>query len=133
MKMVIREYISHLLNVSVGAGVFAGLYHKLTSKRFAGKTPRQTSKGSLRRHLADKILITCVGIAALSNCFRLRSCATSRPLKLHHIFDNNQRSIDKAPLPFMVITIRIERSITKYSMPSPFFFPDQFIVHPSAA
>ena len=40
----------------------------------------------------------------------------------HFIFENNQRSIDREPLPFITITIRIERSITKYSTPSPFFF-----------
>ncbi len=51
----------------------------------------------------------------------------------HCIFDTKQRSIDRAPFPFIKITIRIERSITKYSMPSPFFFPNQFIAHPSDA
>lgn len=43
----------------------------------------------------------------------------------------SQRSIDSAPLPLKTMTKRTARSNTKYSIPSPFFDPNQFTVHPS--
>lgn len=44
---------------------------------------------------------------------------------------NSQRSIDMAPLPLTMTIKSSERSTTRYSIPSPFFSPNQFIVHPS--
>jgi hypothetical protein len=43
----------------------------------------------------------------------------------------SQRSTDSAPLPLRTMTRRSDRSNTKYSIPSPFFDPNQFSVHPS--
>jgi len=43
----------------------------------------------------------------------------------------NQESVDSAPLPLRTMTRRSDRSNTKYSIPSPFFDPNQFSVHPS--
>ena len=43
----------------------------------------------------------------------------------------SQKSIDSAPLPLTTMTRRSDRSNTKYSIPSPFFDPNQFNVHPS--
>src|ERR1700730_6083877 len=43
----------------------------------------------------------------------------------------SQKSIDSAPLPLRTMTRRSDRSNTKYSIPSPFFDPSQFSVHPS--
>src|ERR1700731_2961161 len=43
----------------------------------------------------------------------------------------SHKSIDSAPLPLTTMTRRSDRSNTKYSIPSPFFDPNQFRVHPS--
>src|SRR6266446_2747899 len=43
----------------------------------------------------------------------------------------SQQSIDSAPLPLRTMTRRSDKSNTKYSIPSPFFDPNQFSVHPS--
>jgi hypothetical protein len=52
----------------------------------------------------------------------------------HHgiaILRANQRSTERAPAPFRMMSIRSESSMTKYSIPSPLFLPYQFIIHPS--
>ena len=45
----------------------------------------------------------------------------------------SHKSIDSAPLPLRTMTGRSDRSNAKYSIPSPFFDPNQFSVHHPAS
>lgn len=79
------------------------------------------------------VFLSLLSFSIRVRCFSLKLLKTKVACKSFFQKPDNQRSNDIAPLPFITIINNIDSSIIKYSIPSPFFFPFQFIVHPAGA